>query len=173
MTAHTLNSFWMTSLWRISMKNLLRLRSSGLDQLPRRPNIDHHFKQFVCYAVLSIAVETSEPLPSKLTSASAAILAFRQCLPSRFLAMDYSLTMCVCMWICVFGCFICVKLLVCSQHSSYCCAMKVAAKKVCEKEWNIFQSQKPQAAMSYSEVSSKLQIRAVIHRLMIPQEYVT
>jgi hypothetical protein len=33
--------------------------------------------------LLSVAAETSEPLSSKLTSASAAIPAFRQCLPSR------------------------------------------------------------------------------------------
>jgi hypothetical protein len=39
--------------------------------------------------VLSIAAESNEQLPSKLTSVSAAIPAFRQCLPSRCLAIDY------------------------------------------------------------------------------------
>jgi hypothetical protein len=34
-----------------------------------------------------------EQLPSKLTSASVAILAFCQCLLSRCLAIDYSITM--------------------------------------------------------------------------------
>jgi hypothetical protein len=34
------------------------------------------------------------PLPSKLTSASAAIPALRSCLPSRCFVMDYSITIC-------------------------------------------------------------------------------
>jgi hypothetical protein len=44
--------------------------------------------------LILVAVETgaSDPLPIKLTSASAAIPAFRQCLSSRCLAMDYSVT---------------------------------------------------------------------------------
>jgi hypothetical protein len=43
---------------------------------------------------ISVAAETaaSESFPSKLTSASAAIPAFRQCLPSRCLAIDHSIT---------------------------------------------------------------------------------
>jgi hypothetical protein len=36
--------------------------------------------------VLSVAAETSEPLPSKCTSASVASPAFRWCLPKRCLA---------------------------------------------------------------------------------------
>jgi hypothetical protein len=44
--------------------------------------------------LIFVAAETGVcvPLPSKLTSASAAIPAFRPCLPSRSLAMDYSVT---------------------------------------------------------------------------------
>jgi hypothetical protein len=46
--------------------------------------------------LIFVAAETGVcvPLPSKLTSASAAIPAFRPCLPSRCLAMDYSITIC-------------------------------------------------------------------------------
>jgi hypothetical protein len=46
--------------------------------------------------LLIVAGETGVcvPLPSKLASASAAIVAFRPCLLSRCLAMDYSLTIC-------------------------------------------------------------------------------
>jgi hypothetical protein len=38
------------------------------------------------YSVLSVAAETSEPLPSKLTSTSVAIPVFRQCLQRYFLS---------------------------------------------------------------------------------------
>jgi hypothetical protein len=55
---------------------------SWTELIPCGPNVDHHLKRFLCYSVLSVAAETSEPLPSKLTSASAAIPAFRQCLLS-------------------------------------------------------------------------------------------
>jgi uncharacterized membrane protein len=46
--------------------------------------------------LIFVAAETGlcVPLPSKLTSASAAIPAFRLCLPSRCLAMDYSIIIC-------------------------------------------------------------------------------
>jgi hypothetical protein len=46
--------------------------------------------------LIFVAAETGVcvPLPSKLTAASAAIPAFRPCLPSRCLAMDYSVTIC-------------------------------------------------------------------------------
>jgi hypothetical protein len=46
--------------------------------------------------LIFVAAETGVcvTLPSKLTSASAAIPTFRPCLPSRCLAMDYSITMC-------------------------------------------------------------------------------
>jgi hypothetical protein len=46
--------------------------------------------------LLFVATETGVwvPLPSKLTSASAAIPAFMPCLPSRCLAMDYSDPLC-------------------------------------------------------------------------------
>jgi hypothetical protein len=46
--------------------------------------------------LIFVAAETGVcvPLPSKLTSASAAIPAFRPCLPSRCLAVDYSFTIC-------------------------------------------------------------------------------
>lgn len=62
-----------------------------------RPNIDHQVKQLLvlCYFVVMgmsllifIATKTgaSEPLPGKMTSISAAIPAYRQCLPSHCLA---------------------------------------------------------------------------------------
>lgn len=43
------------------------------------------------FLLVFVAVETgaSEPLPSKMTSASAVILELRQYLPSRCLAIDY------------------------------------------------------------------------------------
>jgi hypothetical protein len=46
--------------------------------------------------LIFVAVETGVcvPLPSKLTSASGAVPAFRPCLPSRCLAMDYSIRIC-------------------------------------------------------------------------------
>jgi hypothetical protein len=69
-------------------------------------NMSHHVEQFVVMGMpllIFIAVETGPllifiavetgvcmPLPSKLTSASAAILAFRPCLPSRCLAGSYA-----------------------------------------------------------------------------------
>jgi hypothetical protein len=45
--------------------------------------------------LLYFAADTyaSEPLPSKLTSVSVTIPAFRECLPSRCLAIDYSVTL--------------------------------------------------------------------------------
>jgi hypothetical protein len=44
--------------------------------------------------LISVSAETGVcvPLPSKLTSASAAIPAYRPCLPSRCLAVDYFVT---------------------------------------------------------------------------------
>jgi hypothetical protein len=74
----------LNAVWRISRDWYL------LDWTTIGPNVDHHLEQFLCYSVLSVAAETSEPLPSKLASASAAIPAFRQCLPSHCPAMDYS-----------------------------------------------------------------------------------
>jgi hypothetical protein len=46
--------------------------------------------------LIFVAAETGVcvPLPSKLTSAFGAVLAFRPCLPIRCLAMDYSITIC-------------------------------------------------------------------------------
>jgi hypothetical protein len=46
------------------------------------------------YLLIFVAAEigASETLLSKMTSASAAISAFRQCLPSRCLAIGYSVT---------------------------------------------------------------------------------
>jgi hypothetical protein len=53
----------------------------------------HHLEKFLCYSVLPVAAETSEALPNKLTSASAAIPTFRQRLPSRCLAIDNSVAL--------------------------------------------------------------------------------
>jgi hypothetical protein len=46
------------------------------------------------FLLIFVAAETGVcvPLPSKLTSTSAAIPAFKPCLPSRCLAMNYSIT---------------------------------------------------------------------------------
>jgi hypothetical protein len=48
------------------------------------------------HLLIFVAAETSVclPLPSKLTTASVAIPAFKPCLPSRLLVMDYSIKIC-------------------------------------------------------------------------------
>jgi hypothetical protein len=105
MTAHTLNFFWTTSVWLISdwseyleFTNQLHFISATRPYYKSpRLTINCPVILFVVTGMsllIFVAEETgaSEPLPRKLTSASASIPVFRQCLPSRCLAMDYSVT---------------------------------------------------------------------------------
>jgi hypothetical protein len=78
--------------WRYSTPPPHELWPTPLRMNPGRQNIGHHLKRFLCYSVLSVGAETSEPLPSKWTSASVAIPAFRRCLPNRCLANGHILS---------------------------------------------------------------------------------
>jgi hypothetical protein len=111
-TAHTLNCFWPTNLYAVSRTTLELISLSWIHELtpilylPRGPNISHHVEQLIvlcnsicCHGMSLLIFEASEtgicvPWLSKLTSAPAAIPAFRPCLPSRCPAMDYSATVC-------------------------------------------------------------------------------
>jgi hypothetical protein len=80
--------------------NLSNSRINSLLYLPRGRNISHHIEQlmvlcyFVCHGNVFIAAETGVcvALRSTLSSASVAVPAFSPCLPSRYLAMDYPVT---------------------------------------------------------------------------------
>jgi hypothetical protein len=86
-TAHTLNSFCLTNLSEKSVTEISWTELTSMWTEYRSPS-----RTESCYSVLSVAAEATEPLPSKLTSASAATPAFRQCLRSRCLATDCSVT---------------------------------------------------------------------------------
>jgi hypothetical protein len=76
----------LAGLWRRSSTQIPHGRIMTLLHLPGGPNIGHHLKRFLCYSVLSVVMETCEPLPSKWISASVTIPAFSRCLLNRCLA---------------------------------------------------------------------------------------
>jgi hypothetical protein len=87
-------------------QSLLCLARSSPFITLRGPNVSQYVQQLIvlCYSVcchgmallIFIAAETGVcmPLLSKLTSASDTLPAFKPCLPSRCLAMDYSIKIC-------------------------------------------------------------------------------
>jgi hypothetical protein len=98
-TVYYNSSEWITTpVWQMLTEESLATEISWTELTSMRTEYRSPPRTVSCYSVLSVAVETSEPLPSKWTSTSAAILAFRQCLLSCCLVMDYSVTLSCHQW---------------------------------------------------------------------------